>query len=122
MLSGSTGRRENATEARQHKRALQCWQGLAVRKAWATWQDHMGDRARAMQALRAVAVRLQTPVLSTAWRSWQAYTARRGAKQVPARLTAAAAASACLSRGTGCQIGCSACTAWLEDSLDRSLS
>ena len=35
-----------------------------------------------MQALRAVAVRLQSPVLSTAWQSWQAYTARRSAKQV----------------------------------------
>ena len=74
--------RDNTLEARRQKRALQCWQRTGLRKAWLTWRDHMGSRADAMLALRAVAVRLHAPVLSSAWQAWQAFTARRGAKRV----------------------------------------
>ena len=51
-------RRDNTLEARRHKQAVRCWQLAGLRKAWATWVDHMGRRADAVQALRRVGMRL----------------------------------------------------------------
>ena len=74
--------RDNTLEARRHKQALLCWQRTGLRKAWLTWRDHMATREQALQALRVVAMRLQAPVMSSAWQAWGEFTARRGAKRV----------------------------------------
>ena len=82
QLTPNLMRRDNTLDARRHKQAVRCWQLAGLRKAWATWADHMGRKAEAVQALRRVGMKLHAPALSGAWQSWQDYNARRGAKRV----------------------------------------